>query len=55
MKHDSSTVYMVRETKGTKDFRKLRGVESDKVRCGERHFEALGVSYDVVTTADDIR
>lgn len=55
VKHDSSTVYMVRETKGTKDFRKLRGVESDKVRCGERHFEALGVSYDVVTSADEIR
>lgn len=55
VKHDSSTVYMVRETKGTKDFRKLRNTESEKIRCGERHFEALGVSFDVVTTADDVR
>ncbi len=55
VKSDSSTVYMVRETKGTRDFRKRRGVENDKVRCGERHFDALGVSFDVVTSVDEIR
>jgi type III restriction enzyme len=55
VKHDAETVYMVRETKGTKDFRRRRGVENDKVRCGERHFEALGVSFDVVVDADEIR
>ena len=28
--------------------------EADKVRCGTRHFEALGVSFAVVVTADDV-
>lgn len=54
VKHDSSTVYMVRETKSTKDFSKRRGAENDKVRCGERHFEALGVPFDVVVDADEV-
>jgi type III restriction enzyme len=43
VKHDEEIVYLVRETKGTKDFLKLRTTEADKVRCGQRHFEALGV------------
>lgn len=54
VKHDRSTVYLVRETKGTKDFEKLRSSEADKVRCGRRHFEALGVPFAVVTKADEI-
>jgi len=48
VKHQDETVYMVRETKSTKDFRKLRTTESDKVRCGEKHFDELGVPFDVV-------
>lgn len=54
VKHDDETVYLVRETKGTKDFLKLRTTEADKVRCGKRHFEALGVPFAVATTADDV-
>ena len=54
VKHDDETLYLVRETKGTKDFLKLRTTEADKVRCGQRHFDALGVSFAVATTADDI-
>jgi type III restriction enzyme len=54
VKHDDETVYLVRETKGTKDFLKLRTAEADKVRCGQRHFEALGVPFAVVTTATDV-
>lgn len=46
--------YLVRETKGTRDYLKLRNSESDKLHCGQRHFEALGVSFDVVTTADEV-
>ena len=45
---------MVRETKSTKDFRKRRGVENDKVQCGEKHFAAIGVPFDVVTNADEV-
>lgn len=54
VKHGDETVYLVRETKGTKDFLKLRTTEADKVRCGKRHFEALGVPFEVVTSANDV-
>lgn len=53
-KHDDATLYLVRETKGTRDFLKLRTSEADKVRCGARHFEALRVDYEVVLDASDI-
>ncbi len=54
MKHDSSVLYLVRETKGTKDFEKLRNSEADKIHCGRRHFEALAVDFAVVTTASEV-
>lgn len=54
VKHGDQTLYLVRETKGTRDFLKLRTSEADKVRCGKRHFEVLGVSFDVAVTADDV-
>lgn len=54
VKHDDQTLYLVRETKGTKDFLKLRTLEAEKVRCGQRHFDALGVSFAVVTSSDDV-
>lgn len=54
VKKNSETVYLVRETKGTKDFLKLRSLEVDKVRCGKRHFDALGVPFEVVTSADEV-
>jgi type III restriction enzyme len=56
VKHNDDTIYMVRETKGVKkeQFLKLRASESDKIRCGEKHFETLGVSFDMVTDADEV-
>ena len=54
VKHFDTTIYLVRETKGTKDFLKLRNAESDKINCGKKHFEALGVGFDVVTSAREI-
>lgn len=54
VKHDDDTIYMVRETKGTKDYLKLRTKEADKIRCGERHFEALGVDFAHVIKADEV-
>jgi type III restriction enzyme len=54
LKHDGQAMYLVRETKSTKDFLKLRNAESDKVRCGEKHFQTLGVPFAVVTSADDV-
>lgn len=54
VKEDRTILYLVRETKGTREFLKLRTSEAEKVRCGRRHFEALGVSFAVVTSASDV-
>ena len=54
LKHDGQALYLVRETKGTKSFLKLRTNEADKVRCGQRHFETLDVPFEVVVTADEV-
>ena len=54
LKHDGQALYLVRETKGTRDFLQLRTSEADKVRCGQKHFESLGVPFDVVVTADQV-
>lgn len=54
LKHDGQALYLVRETKGTRDFLKLRTSEADKVRCGQRHFEALGVPFAVAVSADEV-
>jgi len=54
VRHHDETVYLVRETKGTKDFLKLRTSEADKVRCGQRHFEAIGVPFKVVVSANEV-
>ena len=54
LKQNGEAIYMVRETKGTRDFLKLRTSEADKVRCGQKHFESLGVPFGVVVTADQV-
>ena len=54
LKHDDTTLYLVRETKGTKDCLKLRTSEADKVNCGKAHFEALGVPFAVAVSADEV-
>jgi len=54
LKHEDKTLYLVKETKGTKDFLKLRTSEADKVKCGMRHFETLGVPFAVAMSADEV-
>jgi len=54
LKQNGGPLNLVRETKGTRDFLKLRSSEADKVRCGQKHFEALGVPFAVAVTADDV-
>ena len=54
VKHEDQTIYLVKETKSTKDFLKLRTLEADKVRCGKKHFETLGVPFAVAVTADEV-
>jgi type III restriction enzyme len=54
LKHDGQALYLVRETKGTRDFLKLRTSEADKVRCGGKHFAAIEVPFAVVVSADEV-
>ena len=54
LKHDGQALYLVRETKGTPDFPKLRTGETDKIRCGQKHFEALGMPFAVAVTANEV-
>ncbi len=54
VKHQDETLYLVRETKSTKDFLKLRTTEADKVRCGEQHFKALNIPFAVVTNSAEV-
>ena len=48
------TLYLVRETKSTHDFLKLRTSEADKIRCGQKHFDALDIRFAVVVSADEV-
>ncbi|TAG15014.1 MAG: hypothetical protein EAZ41_00200 [Sphingobacteriia bacterium] len=41
----------MRETKSTKNYEKLRYSEADKIKCGRKHFEAIGADFDVVVSA----
>ncbi|MHB0987364.1 MAG: restriction endonuclease [Bellilinea sp.] len=54
VKEGDQTLYLVRETKGTRDFLQLRNSEADKIRCGKRHFEALDVPFAVVVSAGEV-
>lgn len=53
LKQNGEIVYMIRETKSTKEKLKLRLPETDKILCGQRHFEAIGVDYDLATSVED--
>ena len=54
VKEGDQTLYLVRETKSTRDFLQLRNSEADKVRCGQKHFEALDVPFAVVVSAEEV-
>ena len=54
LKHDDQALYLVREAKSTKYFLKLRTSEADKVRCGLKNFETLGVLFAVAVIADEV-
>lgn len=54
IKQDGQAFYLIRETKGTKDFLKLRTTEADKIRCGVQHFKELNVDFEVAVSADEV-
>lgn len=47
-------LYLVRETKDTKDRGKRREVENRKIDCGRAHFAALGVNFKVATNIHEV-
>lgn len=47
-------LYFVRETKSTTDSEDLRTKENQKIACGRRHFDTLGVDYGVVTLLTEV-
>ena len=47
-------LYFVRETKSTLDSEERRTKENEKIACGRKHFSALGVDYDVVTSLSEV-
>ena len=47
-------LYFVRETKSTLDSEERRTKENQKIACGRKHFGALGVDYDVVTSLSEV-
>jgi len=51
---NNQIIYMVRETKSTKNFFKLRVSEVEKVKCGAWHFKELEVDFGVATEAGEI-
>lgn len=51
---DEQKLYLIRETKGTKDQLRLRVGEGAKMHCGQQHFDVLNVDFDVVTSASEI-
>lgn len=46
VKHNDQTLYLVKETKGTLDYYKLRNSEDQKIYCGKAHFNALNKDID---------
>ena len=54
VKEEDTKVYLVRETKSTKDQLKLRASEWAKIQCGRAHFDTLGVDFSHVINASEI-
>lgn len=47
-------LYFVRETKSSLDSEERRIKENQKIACGRRHFETIGVNFGVVTTLSEV-
>lgn len=47
-------LYFVRETKSTLDSEERRTKENQKIHCGRRHFEEIGVDFAVVTSLAEV-
>ena len=55
VRESDGKVFLVAETKGTKDQKQLPDAERLRIKCGSRHFErCLEVPYKLVVTAKDL-
>ncbi len=54
VKENDAKVYLVRETKSTKDQLKLRSSEWAKIQCGKAHFDTLQVDFAHVISAAEV-
>jgi type III restriction enzyme len=54
VKQEDARIYLVRETKSSKDQLKLRGSEWAKITCGRAHFETLGVDFGHIVSATEV-
>ena len=53
LKKNGKIIYMIRETKFPLKELGLRGLESAKIRCGQRHFESIGIDYKACSSVED--
>src|SRR5699024_4591861 len=51
---EQEKVYLVKETKGSKDKSQLRPSEWAKIQFGKKHFKEVGVDYDWVASASEV-
>lgn len=55
VKQGDEKVYFVRETKGSLEEKSLRLSEDQKIKCGKKHFAAIGMNdFEVVKDASEI-
>ncbi|HOP81031.1 MAG TPA: DEAD/DEAH box helicase, partial [Armatimonadota bacterium] len=54
VKENDKKLYLVRETKGTSDYLNLRESEWQKIQCGKKHFDELGVDFGWVQKAEQV-
>ncbi|NUU41572.1 type III restriction-modification system endonuclease [Tardiphaga robiniae] len=47
-------LYFVRETKGTLDSEERRTKENQKIACGRKHFDSIGVDFAVITSLSEV-
>lgn len=50
--NDEQKLYFVLETKGNIQYESLRQTEADKIKCGKKHFEALGNNVEFKAVDD---
>jgi type III restriction enzyme len=51
---EQERLYLVRETKGALDPEARRGTETMRITCAKAHFDALGVDYRDIVSAEEL-